>query len=108
MFKTLQSLVESLDSEKISMGAIIAENETRELRHLRHCASERKIPLMVVTPPFLIPYFVEIIESLDQLEITRGFQGAPNLFFMSLNMLKCYGFPHNFIFNWKLVTFAAS
>ncbi|KAJ6346801.1 hypothetical protein OIU76_003474 [Salix suchowensis] len=46
VFKTLQSLVESLDSEKISMGAIIAENETRELRHLRHCASERKIPLM--------------------------------------------------------------
>ncbi|KAF9686343.1 hypothetical protein SADUNF_Sadunf03G0148800 [Salix dunnii] len=82
VFKTLQSLVESRDSDKISMGAIIAENETRELRHLRHCASERKIPMMVVTllfyliPPFLIPYFVEIIESLDQLEITRGFQAS--------------------------------
>ncbi|CAK7336462.1 unnamed protein product [Dovyalis caffra] len=46
VFKTLQSLVESLDSEKISMGAIVAENENWALRHLRHCASERKIPMM--------------------------------------------------------------
>ncbi|KAL9386426.1 hypothetical protein Peur_019550 [Populus x canadensis] len=46
VFKTLQSLVESLNSEKISMGAIVTENETRELRHLRYCASERKIPMM--------------------------------------------------------------
>lgn len=46
VFKTLQSLVESLESEKISMGAIVTENETRELRHLRYCASERKIPMM--------------------------------------------------------------
>ncbi|GKV39663.1 hypothetical protein SLEP1_g47401 [Rubroshorea leprosula] len=46
VFKTLQWLVQSLDSEKISLGVIVAEDESRASRHLRHCASERKIPVM--------------------------------------------------------------
>lgn len=47
MFKTLQWLVQSLDNEKIFVGAIIAEDESRVSRHLKHCASEREIPMMV-------------------------------------------------------------
>lgn len=47
VFKTLQWLVRSLDTEKISVGAIIAEDKIRASRHLRHCASEHKIPMMV-------------------------------------------------------------
>lgn len=46
VFKTLQWLVQSLNSEKISVGAIVAEEESRASRHLRHCASEQKIPMM--------------------------------------------------------------
>lgn len=49
MFKTLQWLVQSLDNEKIFVGAIIAEDESRVSRHLKHCASEREIPMMVST-----------------------------------------------------------
>ena len=49
MCKTLQSLVQSLDTESISVGVIIAEDESRVSRHLRVCASERKIPMMVST-----------------------------------------------------------
>lgn len=45
--KTLQCLVQSLDNEKVSVGAIVAEDERRASRHLRLCASERKIPMMV-------------------------------------------------------------
>ncbi|CBI35071.3 unnamed protein product, partial [Vitis vinifera] len=46
VFKTLQCLVQSLDTESISVGAIVAEDESRASRHLRLCASERKIPMM--------------------------------------------------------------
>ena len=49
VFKTLQCLVQSLDTESISVGAIVAEDESRASRHLRLCASERKIPMMVST-----------------------------------------------------------
>ncbi|KAJ4846439.1 hypothetical protein Tsubulata_037278 [Turnera subulata] len=46
VFKTLQRLFQSLDAERISTGAIVAEDWGRALRHLRFCASERKIPMM--------------------------------------------------------------
>lgn len=46
VFKTLQWLVQSLEDERISVGAIITEDESRVSRHLKHCASEWKIPLM--------------------------------------------------------------
>ncbi|KAI8546019.1 hypothetical protein RHMOL_Rhmol07G0083100 [Rhododendron molle] len=47
VFKTLQWLVQNLDSNKISVGAIVAEDENRASRHLKYCATERKIPIMV-------------------------------------------------------------
>ncbi|XP_058007816.1 uncharacterized protein LOC110666990 isoform X2 [Hevea brasiliensis] len=46
VFKTLQRLFLSLEAEKISVGAIVAEDECRASRHLKHCALERKIPMM--------------------------------------------------------------
>ncbi|KAL5732666.1 hypothetical protein ACOSQ2_032358 [Xanthoceras sorbifolium] len=46
VFKTLHWLVQSLETEKISVAAVVAEDERRVSRHLRHCASERKIPMM--------------------------------------------------------------
>ncbi|KAA8519259.1 hypothetical protein F0562_013515 [Nyssa sinensis] len=46
VFRTLQWLVKNLDAEKISIGAIVAEDESRASRHLKHCASEQKIPMM--------------------------------------------------------------
>lgn len=51
MFKTLQWLVKSLDSKKISIGAIVAEDKSIISRHLKHCASEQEILLMV--SPFI-------------------------------------------------------
>lgn len=47
MFKTLQWLVQNLEAKKISVGVIFTEDDTRASRHLKHCASEGKIPLMV-------------------------------------------------------------
>lgn len=47
VFKTLQWLVQNLDANKISVGAIVAEDENRASRHLKYCAMERKIPMMV-------------------------------------------------------------
>ncbi|KAK0592823.1 hypothetical protein LWI29_026052 [Acer saccharum] len=49
VFKTLHWLVQSLETEKISVPAIVAEDERRVSRHLRHCASERKIPMMTAS-----------------------------------------------------------
>ncbi|KAL7225658.1 hypothetical protein ACSBR1_020923 [Camellia fascicularis] len=46
VFKTLQLLVQNLNAEKISAGVIVAEDESRVSRHLKHCASEGKIPMM--------------------------------------------------------------
>ncbi|KAB2627333.1 hypothetical protein D8674_020951 [Pyrus ussuriensis x Pyrus communis] len=46
VFKTLQWLVHSLDKEKVTLGAIVAEDEGRTSRHLRQCASEQKIAVM--------------------------------------------------------------
>lgn len=46
MFKTLLWLLQNLDNEKISLAVIVSEGESKASRHLRHCASERKIPMM--------------------------------------------------------------
>ena len=47
MFKTLHWLVNSLDKKQIYVGAIVTEDENMASRHLRQCASERQIPMMV-------------------------------------------------------------
>lgn len=47
VFKTLLELVQNCDSEKIATGIIITENERSASRHLKHCASEGNIPIMV-------------------------------------------------------------
>ncbi|XP_059649301.1 uncharacterized protein LOC132295170 [Cornus florida] len=49
VFKTLQWLVKSCDAEKISVGAIVAEDDSRASRHLKHCAAEKNIPMMPVS-----------------------------------------------------------
>ncbi|KAL4387956.1 hypothetical protein GQ457_09G026840 [Hibiscus cannabinus] len=46
VFRTLLWLIQNLDSEKISLAVIVSEGENRASRHLRQCASERKIPMM--------------------------------------------------------------
>ncbi|KAF7137778.1 hypothetical protein RHSIM_Rhsim07G0071100 [Rhododendron simsii] len=46
VFKTLRWLVQNLDANKISVGAIVAEDENRASRHLKYCAAERKILIM--------------------------------------------------------------
>lgn len=47
VFKTLQWLVRSIDEERISVGALVAEDKPCISRHLKYCASERGIPIMV-------------------------------------------------------------
>lgn len=47
MFKTLQWLVQSLKSGKNSVGAVVVEDEGTVSRHLRHCASEQRLQMMV-------------------------------------------------------------
>lgn len=49
VFKTLQWLVKSLNQEKISVGVVIVEDEHKVSRHLKQCALEQGIPLMVTT-----------------------------------------------------------
>ncbi|XP_043693485.1 uncharacterized protein LOC122643968 isoform X1 [Telopea speciosissima] len=46
IFKTLQWLVQSLKTGKNSVGAIVAEDEGKASRHLRHCALEEKLPMV--------------------------------------------------------------
>ncbi|GMI80432.1 hypothetical protein HRI_001712500 [Hibiscus trionum] len=46
VFRTLLWLIQNLDAEKISLAVIVSEGENRASRHLRQCASERKIPMM--------------------------------------------------------------
>ncbi|KAG2671924.1 hypothetical protein I3760_13G015600 [Carya illinoinensis] len=46
VFKTLQWLIKDLDNKKIFIGAIIAEDESRVSRQLKHCAAEREILMM--------------------------------------------------------------
>ncbi|XP_075079517.1 uncharacterized protein LOC107807960 isoform X1 [Nicotiana tabacum] len=45
VFKTLLELVQNRDDEKIVTGVIVTENERSASRHLKHCASEGKIPI---------------------------------------------------------------
>ncbi|OMO61166.1 hypothetical protein CCACVL1_23715, partial [Corchorus capsularis] len=46
VFKTLLWLDQNLDNEKISLAVIVSDDESRASRHLRQCASEKKIPMM--------------------------------------------------------------
>ncbi|XP_074331937.1 uncharacterized protein LOC141668819 isoform X2 [Apium graveolens] len=46
IFKTLHVLVQNIDDNKLSVGAIVTDDESGLSRHLKHCALERKIPLM--------------------------------------------------------------
>ncbi|KAJ7949399.1 BRCT domain-containing protein [Quillaja saponaria] len=46
VFKTLQWLVQGIHKERISVGAIVAENKNRASRHLKYYASESEIPMM--------------------------------------------------------------
>nr|XP_043607324.1 uncharacterized protein LOC122579262 [Erigeron canadensis]XP_043607325.1 uncharacterized protein LOC122579262 [Erigeron canadensis]XP_043607326.1 uncharacterized protein LOC122579262 [Erigeron canadensis]XP_043607327.1 uncharacterized protein LOC122579262 [Erigeron canadensis] len=46
VFKTLHWLVKCLDSKKVSMGAIIVEDENHISRQLKQCALEQNIPTM--------------------------------------------------------------
>ncbi|XP_071932068.1 uncharacterized protein [Coffea arabica] len=46
VFKTLKFLVDNINTERISQGAIVVENESRASRHLKQCALEYEIPMM--------------------------------------------------------------
>ncbi|KAM7267349.1 hypothetical protein ACFE04_009515 [Oxalis oulophora] len=46
VFKRLQELTQSAETKRIEIGAIVAEDDSRVSRHLRHCALERNIPVM--------------------------------------------------------------
>lgn len=65
-FKTLQWLVRSLDNQKISVGAIIAEDENKVSRHLRHCAYERKISVTSVS------WIIKCLQSRKLLPFTQS------------------------------------
>lgn len=47
MFRTLRWLLHSRDKTKISFGAIVAEEDNNASRHLKHCAFEQNITMMV-------------------------------------------------------------
>nr|XP_025624799.1 uncharacterized protein LOC112716944 isoform X1 [Arachis hypogaea] len=49
VFKTLQQLVRSIDEKRTLVAAIVAEDKTTISRHLKHCALEGGIPIMVST-----------------------------------------------------------
>lgn len=46
VFKTFHWLVKTLDCKKVSVGAIVVEDETGISRHLKQCALEQNIPMM--------------------------------------------------------------
>ncbi|XP_021774930.1 uncharacterized protein LOC110738805 isoform X2 [Chenopodium quinoa] len=46
VYKSLQWLVQSLQKKKISLGAVVAEDENRATRLLKRCASEQKLSFM--------------------------------------------------------------
>ncbi|KAF9597315.1 hypothetical protein IFM89_017175, partial [Coptis chinensis] len=46
VFKTLQWLVHDLNNGRVSLGAIVIEDENGACRHLRHYALEQKLPMM--------------------------------------------------------------
>ncbi|KAI3445176.1 hypothetical protein Pfo_001841 [Paulownia fortunei] len=48
VFKTLQRLVQTLEAERISMGVVVADEESCASRHLKHCALEQNIPMTSV------------------------------------------------------------
>lgn len=46
VYRSLHWLVQSLESKKISLGAVVTEDENRATRHLKKCADEQKIPVV--------------------------------------------------------------
>ncbi|KAL8542464.1 hypothetical protein ACS0TY_003358 [Phlomoides rotata] len=48
VFKTLQKLVENLETGRISMGIVVADEESGASRHLKHCALEHNITMTSV------------------------------------------------------------
>ncbi|KAK6928830.1 hypothetical protein RJ641_005035, partial [Dillenia turbinata] len=48
VLKTLQRLSESIETKRIFLGAIVTEDESKVSRHLKHCASEQNIPVVVL------------------------------------------------------------
>lgn len=49
VFKTLQGLIQTLETGRISMGVVVADEESCASRHLRHCAMEQNIPMTSVS-----------------------------------------------------------
>lgn len=47
VFKSLQGLVQNLETGRISLAVLVAEEESCASRHLRHCAMEQNIHVMV-------------------------------------------------------------
>uniref|UniRef100_A0A7C9FIS0 BRCT domain-containing protein n=2 Tax=Opuntia streptacantha TaxID=393608 RepID=A0A7C9FIS0_OPUST len=46
VYRSLHWLVQSLQSKKISLGAVVTEDKNRAARHLKKCAAEQKIPVV--------------------------------------------------------------
>ncbi|KAL6009849.1 hypothetical protein ACLOJK_000280 [Asimina triloba] len=46
VFKSLHSVVQSLKKGNNSVGIVVFEDESRALRHLKHCASEQQLQFM--------------------------------------------------------------
>ncbi|KAG8391082.1 hypothetical protein BUALT_Bualt01G0150800 [Buddleja alternifolia] len=49
VFKTLQRLLQTLEAGKISMGVVVADDESCASRHLKHCALEQNVPMTSVS-----------------------------------------------------------
>ena len=47
IFKTLQGLIQTLETGKISMAVLVAEEESCASRHLRQCAMDQNIHVTV-------------------------------------------------------------
>ncbi|KAF5196360.1 hypothetical protein FRX31_014055 [Thalictrum thalictroides] len=75
VFKTLQWLVRSLKSGKISMGVIVVEDEVSASRHLRHCALEQKLPMMPanwITESLFLGKVIPIKDVISEFAISMG------------------------------------
>ncbi|KAH6819140.1 hypothetical protein C2S51_002743 [Perilla frutescens var. frutescens] len=48
VFKTLQGLIQALETGRISTGIVVADEESCASRQLRHCAMEQSIPMTSV------------------------------------------------------------
>ncbi|KAF9597803.1 hypothetical protein IFM89_021888 [Coptis chinensis] len=73
VFKTLQWLVHNLNNGRVSLGAIVIEDENGACRHLRHYALEQKLPMMHSTTPFPDP-----VNSRQQQKHEHGYGLLPS------------------------------